>query len=448
MREMFYYGCSMLYMIVKVIMTLMVSSALFEPKTEKRTRILWWAAAAAGIGGLDTLNQIVTEILFSNYLMFLEILLLCFVIAGLYRCRLGQAGVVVWFLWMWQTMLDFFLQSFFYMALQNQGTVRTWLLVVGPARGVYLLLWGLLLFWAGIKLKTWILQRQDGFHRRWYYFYLALPVLILIMIYFQRIYNQYYSEELMLHWCIFLLGLTSAALFAIVYRIRKQAETQLLIQRTRLELLQKNYQMLLEEDRQKAILLHDLSRCNAVIREIAFSEEKDESEKALLLHTSEKVAQILERSRAKRISNHPLLDLILNQKLSEAEKEGIEVQYSCQDMSGLQMSDMDICALFVNLLDNAIEANQKLPPERERCICLQAKKKGRMAIVAVSNPYDGVIRYRDEGIPETTKADKKAHGYGLQSIRQTVEKYRGHMEIKTENGNFEIVMYLEGFGDE
>ena len=71
-----------------------------------------------------------------------------------------------------------------------------------------------------------------------------------------------------------------------------------------------------------------------------------------------------------------------------------------------------------------------------------------MAIVAVSNPYDGVIRYRDEGIPETTKADKKAHGYGLQSIRQTVEKYRGHMEIKTENGNFEIVMYLEGFGDE
>ena len=90
----------MLYMIVKVIMTLMVSSALFEPKTEKRTRILWWAAAAAGIGGLDTLNQIVTEILFSNYLMFLEILLLCFVIAGLYRCRLGQAGVVVWFLWM------------------------------------------------------------------------------------------------------------------------------------------------------------------------------------------------------------------------------------------------------------------------------------------------------------------------------------------------------------
>ena len=443
MRDVFYYGCNMLFISAKVIATLMVASAMFQPKTEKITRAVWWVAAVIIIAGMDVANQIVTDSLFSNGLMVLEILFLCLVIAGLYQCRLGQAGVVVCFLWMWQAMLDFFLQSFWYMMLQNQESARILLLIVGPARGIYLLMWTFLLFWSGNKLTAWILQKYSGFYKSWYGFYVILPVLIVFLIYFQGIYTQYYSEELMLYWCIFLLGSMSTALFVIVYRIRKQAETQMLIQRTRLDLLQNNYQMLLEEDRQKAILLHDLNRCNATIRQIAFSDEGIAQE--LLLHTSEKITQILEHSKRKKISNHPLLDLILNQKREEAEKEGIIVNYLCEDMSGLQMSDIDICALFVNLLDNAIEANKKLPPGKEHSICFETKRKGRMAIVEASNPFNGVIYYEKEGILETTKEDKKYHGYGLQSIRQTVEKYRGYLEINTDHSIFEIVIYLEIF---
>ena len=112
------------------------------------------------------------------------------------------------------------------------------------------------------------------------------------------------------------------------------------------------------------------------------------------------------------------------------------------------MSDIDICALFVNLLDNAIEANKKLPREKERYIFFKAKRKGKMAILEASNPFDGVVHYEKEGVLETTKEDKKYHGYGLQSIRQTVEKYLGYMEIKTEDNIFDIVMYLETFEDE
>ena len=83
MRDIFYYGCNMLFISAKVIATLMVSSAMFQPRTEKTTRVVWWVAAVIGISGLDTVNQIITGILFSNNLMFVEILFLWFVIAGL-----------------------------------------------------------------------------------------------------------------------------------------------------------------------------------------------------------------------------------------------------------------------------------------------------------------------------------------------------------------------------
>ena len=41
-----------------------------------------------------------------------------------------------------------------------------------------------------------------------------------------------------------------------------------------------------------------------------------------------------------------------------------------------------------------------------------------------------------QGFPDTTKEDKKNHGYGLKSIRYTIEKYRGTMTLHTENNWF------------
>ncbi len=42
----------------------------------------------------------------------------------------------------------------------------------------------------------------------------------------------------------------------------------------------------------------------------------------------------------------------------------------------------------------------------------------------------------------TTKPDAKNHGYGLQGIRQAVEKYQGAMDTETKNGHFVLTLLL------
>lgn len=115
----------------------------------------------------------------------------------------------------------------------------------------------------------------------------------------------------------------------------------------------------------------------------------------------------------------------------------------------LPFDKVDICALFANALDNAVEACALLPKE-ERKISLVARSRKGMLAVHVRNPCvarpvaDHVTDHRmgKEMILQTTKADMGNHGFGLRSIREVVKKYGGNMEIGQKEGEFELFLYL------
>lgn len=100
------------------------------------------------------------------------------------------------------------------------------------------------------------------------------------------------------------------------------------------------------------------------------------------------------------------------------------------------MSEMDVYSLFGNLLDNAIEAVMRFPPE-ERTIGLTVKTAKNFLVVTIYNRFVGELRFAD-GLPVTTKSDRQSHGFGLKSIRNIVEKYGGNMRISTENNTFSL----------
>ncbi len=105
------------------------------------------------------------------------------------------------------------------------------------------------------------------------------------------------------------------------------------------------------------------------------------------------------------------------------------------------MEKQDICALFGNALDNALEAVQKAAragtknhpgePPRQR----NAGASGKNSCEPVSWEAGA------DGLPATTKRDRAEHGLGLRSIRKVAEKYSGSMEIRRENGAFELFVY-------
>lgn len=130
------------------------------------------------------------------------------------------------------------------------------------------------------------------------------------------------------------------------------------------------------------------------------------------------------------------LDIILTEKSLLCNNEHITL--SCIADGGLMsfMSDGDIYAMFGNLVDNAIEAVMGLD-EGDRSIGLKVREELGMVYVNIYNRYSGEVTFSG-GLPQTAKADKTAHGYGLKSIAMLVRKYDGELHIDADGGVFSV----------
>lgn len=82
--------------------------------------------------------------------------------------------------------------------------------------------------------------------------------------------------------------------------------------------------------------------------------------------------------------------------------------------------------------ENALEAGK-------RQVELTARAAKGILAVEVKNPFEGEF---SNGLPRTTKHDAQNHGYGLRSIQDIVKKYGGNMEIRQENGQFCLFLFM------
>lgn len=99
------------------------------------------------------------------------------------------------------------------------------------------------------------------------------------------------------------------------------------------------------------------------------------------------------------------------------------------------MPEVDVYSLFGNILDNAIEATEKLEDKDKRIISLSVTKEGYFVSIHAENYFADKLTFTD-GLPETTKLDTIYHGYGLKSIRMLVQKYEGSLKISTNEDRF------------
>lgn len=105
------------------------------------------------------------------------------------------------------------------------------------------------------------------------------------------------------------------------------------------------------------------------------------------------------------------------------------------------MSVTDICSIFGNMLDNAIECERKILDKDKRLIHLTLTSQKNFLIIRCENYFEEMLQYK-EGKLVTTKKNKKAHGYGIKSIQYTVNKYDGAVNIETEDHWFELEVLI------
>ncbi len=133
-------------------------------------------------------------------------------------------------------------------------------------------------------------------------------------------------------------------------------------------------------------------------------------------------------------------DAILNAKISLAIKKGIRVDYKATVPRALTVSDIDLCVVIGNLIDNAVEACEKVASENQ-FIRLYIGILQKQLYLSVSNATNEVVRKLDEQYISTKRGN---HGHGLKRINKIVDKYGGFINRKNEPGVFvtEIMLPL------
>ena len=105
------------------------------------------------------------------------------------------------------------------------------------------------------------------------------------------------------------------------------------------------------------------------------------------------------------------------------------------------MDAMDICSIFGNALDNAIESVMKVDDVEKRLIHVTVSRVKSFIMIRVHNYFEGNIKSVDGDIV-TTKRDKRIHGYGIKSIKYTANRYDGVVNITAENNWFELKILI------
>lgn len=135
-----------------------------------------------------------------------------------------------------------------------------------------------------------------------------------------------------------------------------------------------------------------------------------------------------------------MADAILNSKLSIAEKLKIKLNIKANIPEKLPLTDVELCSILGNMLDNSIEACNSLPQSERFLRVYIGRLKGQFYI-SIQNSA-GVIK-KDKNTYLSTKSGE--HGYGIFRIDRMVKKYHGYVNRQNEEGVFatEILIPLD-----
>ena len=194
------------------------------------------------------------------------------------------------------------------------------------------------------------------------------------------------------------------------------------------------YKMLEEQYLQSERLRHDIK--NHVIALSGLLENRELEKMKAYLSNMEATGGF---SGNEETTGNKVVDAILHQKRQQAENENILWECDVQIPKECRISEFDLCVLFGNLLDNAVEACERLLTQDNRFIKIQAKTVKKCFLLEVSNSADTINKPDDRF---SAKENPLEHGIGLLNINDVVRNYSGVSDISVKNDVFTISILI------
>lgn len=135
-----------------------------------------------------------------------------------------------------------------------------------------------------------------------------------------------------------------------------------------------------------------------------------------------------------------MIDAILNSKLSLIRSHSVTVSAKASVPDKLTISEIDLCNIIGNMLDNALEACLRQPEESDRFIRVYLGVLKKQLYISVQNSVDGKPKKERNRYISVKAGD--GHGFGLLRMDRLVKKYNGYVHRQNEDGVFATEVFL------
>lgn len=171
---------------------------------------------------------------------------------------------------------------------------------------------------------------------------------------------------------------------------------------------------------------------------IAIRAEKDLDKRDKYLEEMENSIKFYETQYK---TGNEVLDTLLTSKLLVCIENDINVTCIANGQLLDFLPTMDLCSIFGNALDNAIESVLKIEDKEQRLIKIAVYSQKDLILIRIENYFITPLQIQS-GNFLTTKKDVHYHGYGLKSIKSIVNKHGGSVSIKTDNNWFKLIILI------
>lgn len=269
-------------------------------------------------------------------------------------------------------------------------------------------------------------------------FFCNMIVTIIIMWSIQ--YQEFSFKNYLIQFLFFLVFSLLFVIFMLFQAKSAWKNQKLLEEQTNYERVTKaqesylNYVIKRDDDLRK--FRHDIRAHMIILSDMIDKNQNYEAGQYL-----KKIEEIVKVNLMKQSSGNITLDAVLNNLYEQIENNSIKFQIDglLQNISQELSFDLSIC--IYNLLLNAIEACERMK-DNDREILLELKQYQQRLYIRVKNSCENIENAEDIQQLNTSKVDRKNHGYGSRNVKEIVQKYQGRVVYSVKDNYFisEILM--------
>lgn len=290
--------------------------------------------------------------------------------------------------------------------------------------------WGLEVLWAWM-LSGLLKKEQDAeILKKQKLLFWAMPLIsffILLSFYWM---SEYYvawnGYGLILVNVLLLFAMNGCSVY--FYRLVTkgyEAEKQYRLYRQREELVYEHYQKLEQNYQASRKIVHDMKNHMQAMMKLYEEGQTEEAHSYGL-----EVFHLLNQTGHVWYTENRMLNIILNEKLSEEEMKGVALTLDIEEHSLDGIREIDLTTIFANLLDNAIEA-LGVQEEHDKFLKIYVGRVRDFLMIELSNSKG-----------RRRKKKENHQGLGLKNIKEAIDKYEGTCTIEENEKQYRVILMI------